>query len=222
MQGLKHIYLDEPLNVSGTLTLPKEVAHRLTRVLRFKEGQELAIFNGRDGLVRGVMGASGTIEMAEQLQEQPSATSKNLFICLPKKDTFSRVLRQATEMNVSDIYPLFSTYTVPDKLNLTRCQSILVEAAEQCERLTLPTLHAPQNLKEVSFPEGTLWAAERSGAPTGNENSLSASGILIGPEGGFSPEEVEHLAGQESLTAFSLGETILRTDTAVVAGLARV
>jgi len=228
MVMLKHIYVDVPLKVGEEVKLPRDVARRLTRVLRYKVGHKLAVFNGVDGLFEAVLTEDGGLDITEQLAAQPEEVARALYICLPKKETFSRVLRQATEMGVSDIYPLYSDHTVPDKLNIERCSAILVEAAEQCERLSLPRLHAPQKLAEVDFDGQVLWAAERS-EMRGEVDFLIPQtfseifgGVLVGPEGGFSAAEVAQLRADDNAVAVSLGDTILRTDTAVVVGLGKL
>lgn len=220
---LKHIYIDAPLSAGTTVKLPRELERRLTRVMRFKVGHELAVFNGVDGLFLATLADGGALRVESVLSGQPDVSERVLYICVPKKETFSRVLRQATELGVSDIYPLFSDHTVPDKLNLERCGAILIEAAEQCERLTLPTLHAPQELRDIVFAAPVLWAAEREDMSGGNfSSSQTFLEVLVGPEGGFSAAEVEALAAQEQVVPLRLGDTILRTDTAVVAALTKL
>ena len=123
---------------------------------------------------------------------------------------------------MTDIFPLYSDHTVPDKLNIERATSILIEAAEQCERLTIPKLHAPQKLAEIVFSEPCFWAAERENMRTKTVRVEKITAILIGPEGGFSGAEVIRLQSEKFVFPLSLGMTVLRTDTAVVAGLAQL
>lgn len=214
----KHIYVDTPLKTGDTVRLPPHTHHRLTKVLRLPDGAELSLFNGVDGVFAGLL-QQKTVLIQQQLHSFKPLPALCLLIGLPKKEAMDRILRQATELGVRDIYPLLTDYAVPDKLNLERAQAILIEAAEQCERMDIPTLHAPADLQKtlgmLQFP--ITWAYERHHPASAVPLS---SALLVGPEGGFSPAEVAFLAAQPKVSAYSLGQTILRVDTAVVAGLA--
>lgn len=150
-----------------------------------------------------------------------------LFIALPKKDAMTNVLRQATELGVNHIVPVLSRYAVPDKVNAERMQALVVEAAEQCERLSLPHIAPVQPLQQAVAASVTpvLWCAEHiKGAflpcTASKPNWAEGVAVLVGPEGGFSAEEKAFLAAQPHVYAVGLGNTVLRVDTAVVAALA--
>ncbi len=215
---LKHLYLNAPLAQGAHLAFPEALQARLHRVLRLNEGAEVALFNGAQGLWRAKISdpKARTAEVLEQLQPQPTVSGATLVLGLPKREAWEAALRQATELGVAAIQPLTTQYSQRDKFNAARAEGLLIEAAEQCERLTLPTLAAPQSLtgwiKTLSTP--CAWAYERGGS-----SPSSASQVLIGPEGGFSPAEVAVLQAHSCIKPFSLGPTILRTDTAVVAAL---
>ena len=220
----KHFFINAPL-VPGSLTLPRALARRLHRVLRLKKSQEIALFNGHDGLWRATLDnpAEGLVTVTQQIKQQPAPTHRHLLLALAKRDAFDRALRQATELGVSHIHPIITDRCVPDKLNTERLHTILEEAAEQSERLTIPVLTAPKPLQEkiAGCPFPVFWADE--GAPQQTtqkfERTSEETGLLIGPEGGFSEEERTWLHAQAPITPLSLGETILRVDTAVCAGL---
>lgn len=219
---MKHLFVDAPLEGTHNLLMCKENQHRLIKVLRWKPGQKFAVFNGKEGLWQAELLSKTEIEIQTQLKPQPELYPRHLYICLPKRETMDRVLRQATEMGVSDIYPLTSEFTVPDKLNLERVQSLVVEASEQCERLSLPTVHPVQPLlAALENAPDLLWCYERKHTEH-HKVVRNAEGVLVGPEGGFSPAEVGALKEMDNVHAISLGETILRVDTAVVVGLAQI
>ena len=220
----KHFFIDAPL-MQGRLTLPRALSRRLHRVLRLKKAQEIALFNGCDGLWHATLDnpAEGLVTITQQIKQQPAPTQQHLLLALAKRDAFDRALRQATELGVSHIHPIITDRCVPDKLNTERLHTILQEAAEQSERLTIPALTAPKPLQEkiTDCPFPVFWADE--GAPQQTtqkiKNVSEEAGLLIGPEGGFSDEERAWLQAQAPITPISLGETILRVDTAVCAGL---
>jgi 16S rRNA (uracil1498-N3)-methyltransferase len=108
-------------------------------------------------------------------------------------------------------------------MNADRLAAIAIEAAEQCERLTVPQLHAPLPLSSLLSdwpPDRRLFAAiERATAPR-IAPAHGPRALLIGPEGGFSPAELDALRSHRFVTPASLGPRILRAETACIAGLA--
>lgn len=218
--GRKHFYLDTLLKNGAVVALPKPFARRLSRVLRLKAGAELALFNGKDGVWCGVYDGEGIVTLKERLQEQVKPLGLTLYIGLLKKEAMDRVLRQATECGVEIIQPVLTEFTVPDKLNLERAEAIVVEAAEQCERGSVPMLQAPKPLQEALQGEQTWWCDEVEGGKWQHKTAINQS-LLVGPEGGFSAEERAWLQKQSFVTVVGLGPNILRADTAVVAALSR-
>ena len=225
-QHMKHIYIDQPLLEGASVHLDKDLAKRLSRVLRMRTGDNLALFNGRDGLYQAtVMDDKATVLQANsKLAQQRQLPDVTLIMCLVKKDAMDRILRQASEMGVTAIQPVISDHTVVDKLNLSRANTLLIEAAEQCERMSVCKLLPIKSLEKVLLEMKTpvLWCAERKGQNWGTLKGAQHVSLLVGPEGGFSHAENSCLADQENVTPVSLGETILRADTAAVAGLSRL
>jgi 16S rRNA (uracil1498-N3)-methyltransferase len=222
---LKHFYVDDALN-AGPLNIPTALSHRLAKVLRLGAGAPLAVFNGTDGLWAATVAdvKATRLNLTHQLAPQPAApTGLTLAVGLPKREAWESALRQATELGVATIQPLLTDYTVAPKLNLTKAHAQAIEAAEQCERLTLPTLCPPLKLAAWLAAQTTpvAWAYER-GTAVNNALLRTCTTVLVGPEGGFSPAEVELLSHHPHVVPFTLPTPILRTDTAVVAALVAV
>ena len=227
---MKHLYINQPLRPSAPLQLERTLHRRLTRVLRLKEGQAFALFNGQDGLFAATLtnANDGIAAIGNQLKPQPKPQNTALYLALTKRDAFDRAIRQATEIGVDHIYPVQTDFAVPDTLNTERLQTIIQEAAEQCERLTLPTLHPPQPLKKaLEAANGKIfWAdetivKENGLGQWGEHPSTADDGLLIGPEGGFSVAEKHTLATHPKVARIGLGAHILRVYTAVAVGLGR-
>ena len=226
---MRHFFIEAALAEKATIQLEKDLQRRLTKVLRLKDGAKMAVFNGKDGLFEAELAENAAVLcVGAQLKPFQPTSPITLYLGLPKRETMDRVLRQATEMGVMAIQPVLTEFTVPDKLNVERAQHILVEAAEQCERLDIPLLHEPVPFQQMikSVEEPVFWAYERQ---QGEESATPAltklielAGVLVGPEGGFSEHEVTQLQKQANIHACSLGHTILRVDTAVVAALSQV
>lgn len=220
---MKQFYLNSPLG-AGTFRLPRPLARRLHRVLRLKKGQTIGLFNGRDGLWRATLTdpSEGLVALEEQVKAQPQPSETHLFLALAKRDAFDRAVRFATELGASHIHPVTTEFSVPDKLKTERLETIITEAAEQCERLTLPEMSAAKDLQQAiaGFSGRIFWADESpKDDPFQGWQNAGAAGVLIGPEGGFSDKERTWLRQQSHIIPVGLGQNILRVDTAVCAGL---
>lgn len=229
-QNFRQFYVDAPLAEGREVALPEALQHRLRTVLRAKDNDPFHLFNGKDGVFAAMLSDAKArrAKVGTQVKPYVPLPTKTLLIGQPKREAWETVLRQATEMGVTRIVPLTTAYTQPAKVNRDRASALMVEAAEQCERVCLPILADMQPLQSAlaawhtTNPTHTiLWADEtRSDKPL--PTSALPTSVLVGPEGGFAPAERAWLAEQPYIVPMSLGPTILRTDTAVVASLARL
>lgn len=227
------LFVPFDLGPDVALTLPKEQAHYLANVMRAKAGEAVALFNGRDGEWRAALErvAKNNVELVVVEQTRAQAAEPDLWLLAApiKKDCIDLVAEKAAELGASALWPVFTRRTVMSRVNTERLAARMVEAAEQCERLTVPEVMAPVALDKALAG----WDAARtllfldeggSGAPiaealTGSTGPLA---VLVGPEGGFAAEERAALAGLPFARAVSLGPRILRAETAAIAALAIV
>lgn len=221
---MKRFFLDAPLT-PGTLPVPEALRHRLRHVLRLEEGAALELFNAEGALAAAEVADAKcrALRVTERLPAPAPLPPLTLAVALLKREAWETVLRQATELGVTAIRPLKTDFAQVAKLNPERAHALMVEAAEQSERATLPTLHPVQSLDEFlqALTQPCAWAAERTRQST-NPSIRQPACVLVGPEGGFSPAETGRLSTHPHIIPFSLGPTILRADTAVVAALARI
>lgn len=232
-RAFRQFHIPTPLTPGATVTLPEGLQHRLRHVLRLQPGDAFHLFDGTTGRYKAELAdaKARTAKVLEQTAAIPDAAPLALLLGLPKREALESALRQATELGATDIHPILTDYSVANRINAERAQAILIEAAEQCERLTVPTLHKPLPLLAAvegwhkANPSATLaWADETATPHVTNPSAATprAAAVLVGPEGGFSPAEQEALRPLSYIKTLSLGKTILRTDTAVVAALARI
>ncbi|UYH52067.1 16S rRNA (uracil(1498)-N(3))-methyltransferase [Candidatus Kirkpatrickella diaphorinae] len=204
-------------------------AHYLGTVMRLTSGDEVRIFNAGDGewsaridmMRRGECRVvlSSCLRPGVMAGELQGAT---LAFALLKRDATDLVIRMGTELGVRHFIPLVTERTNTHRANLARLSAIAIEAAEQCERLDIPEIAPITSLASFlqSRPAGTqvFVGLERSNAPFPTRIPTSYV-FLVGPEGGFSEREVSELKKLNDVCAISLGKTVLRADTAAIAGL---
>ncbi|WP_439816589.1 16S rRNA (uracil(1498)-N(3))-methyltransferase [Zavarzinia sp. CC-PAN008] len=205
-------------------------AHYLTRVLRLEAGAPLRLFNGRDGEWRAAVSGSArhpVLEVQAQLRPQAPEPGPALWFAPLKGQRLELLAEKATELGASALVPVLTERTAIPKLNAERLRANAAEAAEQCERLTLPRIDPPRPLGEAvaARPPDTilLFCDESGGAPLAQVAGAHATAdlaILIGPEGGFSARERALLAELPGVARVSLGPNILRAETAALAALA--
>ncbi|MBE7212441.1 MAG: 16S rRNA (uracil(1498)-N(3))-methyltransferase [Gluconacetobacter diazotrophicus] len=241
MQDAPRLHLDPddaPLAAGAALDLPPGHARYLGTVLRKAPGDPVRLFNARDGEWDATITALRKDRAAirlDALRRAPAPEPGPVLLFAPlKRDATDLVLRMATELGVSRIVPVVTGRTNAGRTNPERWRAIAVEAAEQCERLSVPAIDPPRPLFDLLGDWDPvvplLLALERAGtapqSPAAWRRARSAAdaaaepAILVGPEGGFSPAERDTLLSRPFVVPVSLGPTVLRADTAVAAALA--
>lgn len=228
------LFIDMPLVCGSVITLQKSHAHYLQNVLRLKTGAVVSLFNGIDGewhgsLIAGINSVSVEILALRQPQQEPYGPG--LMFTPLKKGPVEFLVQKATELGVSDFLPTITDFTDVKRFNFERIEAIVIEAAEQCGRLTIPKIEQPKKLNErlQLWPKNTtlIFAAEAGPAKPIDEalreskkdNTLLKWVLAVGPVGGFSPAEHTLLRGLSYAIPIGLGPRLLRAETAAVATL---
>jgi 16S rRNA (uracil1498-N3)-methyltransferase len=225
--GSIRLHVSAPLGPGASVLLEEGQARYLGTVMRRGTGDRLRLFNGRDGewraVIRDIGKRAALLEAETQIRPQMPEPDLWLLLSIIKRDALEWAVEKATELGVSEIHPVVTARSQPARPNPERLATIAVEAAEQCERLSVPRIHAPQPLENLwrGWPaERPLVAAiERDGAAPPPPPLVSGA-LLVGPEGGFDPRELDVLRRLPFLVAASLGPRILRAETAAIVGLA--
>ncbi|AFV99617.1 16S rRNA methyltransferase [Gluconobacter oxydans] len=224
------LYLEVPdvtFSEGLELPLPAGQAHYLGNVMRQGPGDAVRVFNARDGewaaTIQTLRKDRGTIVFGT-MERPPQATEGVELLFAPlKRDATELVIRMGTELGVTCFRPVITERTNTHRLNLDRLTLIASEAAEQCERLDIPEILPLEPLKTVlsTWPNDKPLFAALERRP-GENDPEKAAALLIGPEGGFSDAEVSMLQRHSAVHALTLGPLVLRAETAVCAGLARL
>ncbi|MHA1547649.1 MAG: 16S rRNA (uracil(1498)-N(3))-methyltransferase [Alphaproteobacteria bacterium] len=231
------LFLDSPLATDRDITLEREQVHYLVKAMRLREGDDVFVFNGRDGEWRAALHAgdarSWRLTLEEQTRQQPAAPDLHLLFVPLKQARLDYMMQKAVEMGAGRIRPVLSEHGHVRKLNARRVEANVIEAAQQCGVLALPTIDPLRPLAEVIAAWGKRDASRRLVAcdelstahdPLDILAPLAGKplALLIGPEGGFSPAERHMLRDQPFVTTIPLGPRILRADTAAIAALALI
>ncbi|WP_240993608.1 16S rRNA (uracil(1498)-N(3))-methyltransferase [Asaia bogorensis] len=232
MQDAPRLYLDQLLPGMGAgtaIALDPGQMRYLTAVLRLNEGEALCVFGKGAGewtarleIQRKDRGQAVLTMLSRPAVEVPGPV---LVFAPLKRDATDLVLRMGTEMGVKRFAPVITERTNTHRINAERFRAIAIEAAEQCERLDIPVIQPLRPLAQLldEWPQSyPLYAALERQLSPGVEPVPSHYGLLIGPEGGFSESERRLLNTHSAIRPVSLGNLILRADTAVIAGLAQL
>jgi 16S rRNA (uracil1498-N3)-methyltransferase len=227
MFGSIRLFVDQPLAPGTRIEAASAQAHYLGTVMRRASGDAVRLFNGHDGefgaRIEAIRRDKATLLVEHNLRAQGGEPDLWLVFALLKRDATDLVVQKATELGVSALLPVITERTNAHRVNAARLAAIAIEAAEQCERLTVPRLHPPRALMallEEWQPDRRLFVAvERAAAPRIGP-ARGPAALLVGPEGGFTAAELDAMQASPIVTAVSLGPRILRADTACIAGLA--
>jgi len=227
------LYSDAPLAGGAVVALDRSQSHYLRRVLRLKDGQEILVFNGRDGEWRATL-EGGTLKaalrLADRTRPQTAAGDLHYLFAPLKSARLDYMVQKAVEMGVSQLRPVLTQHAQIARVNLERMRANAIEAAEQCGILWLPDIEPPvpfARLLAERDPARRLVFCDEDAEQTNPVAALaglapSPLAVLIGPEGGFADDERAALLKLPNVVRLSLGPRILRADTAAVAALALV
>jgi 16S rRNA (uracil1498-N3)-methyltransferase len=223
------LFVDEPLREGAVLTLGDAPANYLGNVLRLQPGAQVKLFDNRTGewlaQITDVAKKRITLVATRLLRPREPVPDIWLVFAPIKKGRIDWLIEKATEVGAARLVPAITQRTIVDKLNLDRLRAHTVEAAEQCERTALPELAEPVKLAALlrAWPaERTLFFADENGGEPFAAAAAGTTGpaaILIGPEGGFTPDEAAAIRALPQARPVSLGPRVLRAETAAVAAL---
>lgn len=224
------LFIDHPLAEGQGIELNPDQAHYLSSVMRQAPGDEILVFNGRDGewlaRIGRIAKRGGALEALRRTAPQLDPPDLWLVFAPIKKARTDFIVEKAAEMGAARILPVQTDHTNSERIRQDRLQAHAVEAAEQCGGTFVPEVGELVPLSRLldGWDAGRriLWADEALAGPAQVLSALPRGpwAILIGPEGGWSESERKRLSAMDCVTRIALGPRILRADTAAVASLA--
>lgn len=223
--------LSQDLSAGAQIVLDPDQSRYLVAVMRRGVGDEVLVFNGRDGEWRASLAQVGKrgaiLEVKDLVRPQAFGPDLELIIALVKRGRLETIVEKAAELGAARVRLAITERTNADHAKVPRLQAIATEAAEQTGRQDVPTVVAPEKLDRLLTswdPARRLMFCDEAGdAPTVLEALADAPegpwAILIGPEGGFSARERDDLRARAFTTPVGLGPRILRADTAAISAL---
>lgn len=215
---MQQYFINDELNINKTISLNEDIVFHLTKVLRNSENTFRLVDSKHKVFLAELINNNAHI-LEEIKEDNESKTEITAVIATIKQDKFEIVLQKLTELGVKRIIPVKTSYSQNLYLNdkkIVRFNKIIQEAAEQSHRNIIPQLLDEISLKDVVNYKSDLniVAYEKE---TGNNISLKSSSVtfIIGPEGGFTKEEIDFLISYD-FKSITLGKTILRAETAAI------
>ena len=220
------LFFPESLSINLSGKLNKDQSKYLTSVMRLKTDEEFSLFNkGGEWNTKIISINKGIVEFEVQKQlRQPNKEREIWLVFAPiKSNYFNFMIQKATEIGVTKLFPITTERTIVRKINEVRLNKILIEAAEQSNRLSVPSLEKIQKLekflndyKNINLIFGDLNTDNKKIKLLDTSKPIA---LLIGPEGDFSVTERTKILDFEGVQSIKLNDNILRSETAVISSL---
>ena len=226
---LKRLFIKTELKEKSLINLSVSNTHYISNVLRIREKQKLSIFNGIqgewEGVIQNLNKKKGLIVIEGQIKKQEDEKLINIIYVPIKGHRNYYLIEKITELGVSNIFPILSERSVIKKFNYKRANACTIAASQQSGRLSVPKIHEFKNLKSLlslwNKNNQILFCDETEKKIFFDDLFKSATKkkintVLIGPEGGFSFSEKKFLKSLDYVFGLSLGNRVLRADTAAI------
>ena len=228
MSNIRLFFLENlSLNLNGKLN--KSQSHYLTKVMRLKIGDNFSLFNKNGEWEANILNVSKFIvefKVTKQLRQKENIKELWLAFSPIKSNYFNFMIQKATELGVTKFLPIIFDRTIVRKINKERLAKVIIEAAEQSNRINVPSIENPQSLKSFLNNEkmDLIFTDLNSENKKLDFNKLTHNPtcVIIGPEGDFSEEEREEIHAFKGVQPIKINENILRSETAVISALSIV
>ena len=229
-----HRFYIKDFSVLDSTIHDEELCHQLSKVLRYKTGDIIYVFNEDVGewqvSIKDMKKGRVVFEKIQQVKIEPPKDAyrprKILFMSVIKNSNFDLVVEKAVELGITEVIPVITERTVKTNLNTERLRKIIKEATEQCGRIDLMKVAGDILVLHDAIAQAKLYADQVffghiNDASMNRPESSKSCALFVGPEGGWSDKEVQLFINENALP-ISLGQYVLRAETAAIVGCSRV
>ena len=223
------LFFKESLSLNLTAKLDKSQSHYVNKVMRIKVDEVFSLFNSSGEWEAKILNISKSIvefNVMKQLRKKENVKELWLAFSPIKSNYFNFMIQKATELGVTKFIPIIFDRTIVRKINKERLEKVIIEAAEQSNRINVPSIEEPQSLKDFLSNEkmDLIFTDLNSQNKKIDLDKLTNNPtcVIIGPEGDFSEEEREKILSFKRVQPIKINENILRSETAVISALSIV
>ena len=219
------LFYRESLSLNFIATLDKSQSHYVSKVMRIKDNEVFSLFNSGGEWEAKILTISKSIvefNVTKQLRQKENPKDLWLAFSPIKSNYFNFMMQKATELGVTKFLPIIFDRTIVRKINKERLEKVIIEAAEQSNRISVPTIEEPQKLKNFLSNDMDLIFTDLNTSNTKidlKKLTTKPTCVIIGPEGDFSEEEREKILKFNGVQPIKINENILRSETAVISAL---
>ena len=219
------LFYSKSLSLNLTDKLDKSQSHYVAKVMRIKENEVFSLFNNSGEWEAKILNITKSIvefNVTKQLRQKENTKELWLAFSPIKSNYFNFMIQKATELGVTKFLPIIFERTIVRKINKERLEKVIIEAAEQSNRITVPSIEDPQKLKSFLNNDMDLIFTDLNTANTKidlTKLTTKPTCVIIGPEGDFSEQEREEILKFNGVQSVKINENILRSETAVISAL---
>jgi 16S rRNA (uracil1498-N3)-methyltransferase len=223
------LFFQKSLSINLKDKLDKSQSHYISKVMRIKESEVFSLFNSNGEWEAKILNISKSLvefNITKQLRQKEYPKELWLAFSPIKSNYFNFMIQKATELGVTKFLPIIFDRTVVRKINKERLEKVIIEAAEQSNRINVPSIEEPKSLKKFLDDKkmDLIFTDLNSKINKLDLKKLTnnPSCIIVGPEGDFSETEREEIVSYKGVQAIKINENILRSETAVISALSIV
>ena len=219
------LFYSKSLSLNLTDKLDKSQSHYVSKVMRIKENEVFSLFNNSGEWEAKILKITKSIvefNVTKQLRQKENTKELWLAFSPIKSNYFNFMIQKATELGVTKFLPVIFERTIVRKINKERLEKVIIEAAEQSNRITVPSIEDPQKLKSFLNNDMDLIFTDLNTANTKidlTKLTNKPTCVIIGPEGDFSEQERDEILKFNGVQPIKINENILRSETAVISAL---
>ena len=220
------LFFPKSLSLNLTDKLDKSQSHYVSKVMRIKENEVFSLFNSSGEWEAKIIRVSKSIvefNVTKQLRQKENPKELWLAFSPIKSNYFNFMIQKATELGITKFLPIIFDRTIVRKINKERLEKVIIEGAEQSNRIQVPNIEDSQNLNNFLDKNDVdlIFTDLNSNNKKVDLKKLSnkPTCIVVGPEGDFSESERQEILSYKGVQAIKINENILRSETAVISAI---